>query len=140
VPPRREWTESIREPAVPLQGLWSLWGPGTQGAVPGGAEGADGVAYGGSAWGGRPRRHGVSRGRSGSRLFSPRVAGTLGRAKGGDVLGVSGGGRTGRSGCRRTRPVVACVGSHRSEAGSLSGRPMADPPLRGQAVGPAGSY
>ena len=41
----------------------------------------------------------------------PRVAETLRPAEGGDVLGVSWGGRTGRS-----RQVVACVGSHRSEA------------------------
>jgi len=46
----------------------------------------------------------------------PPVAETLRPAEGGDVLGVSWGGRTGRSGCRRTRQVVACVGSHRSEA------------------------
>jgi len=47
VPPMREWghrpegMESIREPAISLQGLWGLWGPGAQGAVYGGAEGAD---------------------------------------------------------------------------------------------------
>jgi hypothetical protein len=47
MPSMREWvhrqerTESIWEPAVPLQGLWGLWGLGAQGAVYGGAEGAD---------------------------------------------------------------------------------------------------
>jgi hypothetical protein len=51
----------------------------------------------------------------------PPVAETLRPAEEGDVLEVSWGGRTGRS-----RQVVACVGSHRSEAlgshpGSLSG-------------------
>jgi transposase-like protein len=92
---------------------------------------------------GRPRRYGVSIG-----TVLPPVAETLRPAEEGDVLGVLWGGRTGRS-----RQVVACVGSHRSEAlgghpGSLSGLlgglcfrlPPADPPLRGQAIGPAGSY
>jgi len=41
----------------------------------------------------------------------PPVAETLRPAEGGDVLGVSWGGRTGRS-----RPVVACVGGDRREA------------------------
>jgi len=48
--------------------------------------------------------------------FLPPVAETLRPAEEGDVLGVSWGGRTGRSGCRRTRQVVACVVGDRSEA------------------------
>jgi transposase-like protein len=65
---------------------------------------------------GRPRRYGVSIG-----TVLPPVAETLRPAEEGDVLEVLWGGRTGRS-----RQVVACVGSHRSEAlgnhpGSLSG-------------------
>ena len=69
VPPMREWghrpegTESIREPAISLQGLWGLWGPGAQGAVYGGAEGADLAGLsGGVRLGGRPRLDGVSMG------------------------------------------------------------------------------
>jgi IS1 family transposase len=46
----------------------------------------------------------------------PPVAETLRPAEGGDVLEVSWGGRTGRSGCRRTRQVVACVVGDRREA------------------------
>ena len=68
-PSMREWghrpegTESIREPAISLQGLWGLWGPGAQGAVYGGAEGADLAGLsGGVRLGGRPRLDGVSMG------------------------------------------------------------------------------
>ena len=60
---------------------------------------------------GRPRLYGVSIG-----TVLPPVAETLRPAEEGDVLGVSWGGRTGRSGCRRNRQVVACVVGDRSEA------------------------
>jgi hypothetical protein len=40
-PHRQERTEPIREPEVPLQGLWGLSGPGTQGPVHGRSEGPD---------------------------------------------------------------------------------------------------
>jgi len=46
----------------------------------------------------------------------PPVAETLRSAEEGDMSGVSWGGRTGRSGHRRTRQVVACVVGDRSEA------------------------
>ena len=90
----------------------------------------------GRGWMGSPS------GRSGSRLSSSGSR-DLAAGRGGDVLGVLWGGRTSRSGRRRTRPVGACVVSHRSEAGSLSGLwggryfrlPPAGPSLRGQAVG-----
>jgi insertion element IS1 protein InsB len=70
---------------------------------------------------GRPRLYGVSIG-----TVLPPVVETLRPAEGGDVLEVLWGGRT-----RRSRQVVACVGSHRSEAwgghpGSLSGFGAAD--------------
>jgi len=144
VPPMRERTESIREPAVPLQGLWGLWGLGAQGAVYGGAEGADsaGLCGAGPPAGTAEAVWGLHR--DGPEAASlPPVAETLRPAEEGDVLGVLWGGRTSRSGRRRTRPVGACVVSHRSEAGSLSGLwggryfrlPPAGPSLRGQAVG-----
>jgi len=93
----------------------------------------------GSAWGTAEAAWGLQ-GDGPEAASLPWVAGTSRPAEAGDVLEVSWGGRTRRSGCRRTRQVGACVGSHRSEAESLSGCPTADPPLWGQAVGPAGSY
>ena len=106
---RPERTESVREPAVPLQGLWGLWGPGTQGAVYGGAEGSDSASLSGAG-----QSAGVASAvwglhRDGPETASlPPVAETLRPAEGGDVLGVSWGGRTGRSG--RGRPYVGAPG------------------------------
>jgi hypothetical protein len=100
VPPMRERTESVREPAVPLQRPGVLEPKGRSPEAPkepmGRAYGervrlGDGRGGMGSPWGG-PEAASL-----------PRVAETLGPAEGGDVLGVSGGGRTRRSG----RPASA---------------------------------
>ena len=110
---RPERTESVWEPTVPLQGLWGLWGPGAQGAVYGGAEGADSASLSGAG-----QSAGVASAvwglhRDGPEVDSkkaaslPPVAETLRPAEGGDVLGVSWGGRTGRSG--RGRPYVGAL-------------------------------
>ena len=97
---RQERTESIREPAVPLQGLWGLWGPGL------GKEQILRAYPERVRLRGRPRLYGVSIG-----TVLPPVAETLRPAEEGDVLEFSWGGRTGRS-----RQVVACVVGDRSEA------------------------
>ena len=89
-----------------------LWGPGAQGAVHGGAEGADSAGLSGGGPPGGRAEAGWSLHRGGPEAASlPPVAETLRPAEGGDVLGVSWGGRTGRS-----RQVVACVVGGRSEA------------------------
>lgn len=110
---RPERTESVREPAISLQGLWGLWGLGAQGAVYGGAEGADSASLSGA---GPPAGTAEAvRGlhRDGPEVDSkkaaslPPVAETLRPAEGGDVLEVLWGGRTGRSG--RGRPYVGAL-------------------------------
>jgi len=130
---RQEWTESIRKSAVPLQGLWGLWGPGIPGAIHGGPEGTDSASLSGAGhpagiasavWG--LHRDSPEMDSKKAAVLPPPVAETLRPAEEGDVREVdelcSWVGRKDRKVwtwtalCRHPRPVVACVVGDRREA------------------------
>jgi hypothetical protein len=150
VPSMREWghrperTESIREPAISLQGLWGLRGLGAQGAVYGSTERADSAGLSGAGLPAGTAEAVWGLHRDGPPPGSRDLAAGRGRGRPGSFVGRKDPKISAGRGLRRKPPVGGLGRPSRKPIGLRGGRcfrlPPADPPLRGQEIGPAGSY